>query len=166
MFDINSPSRHNGSTTVDDIDVTTDTLSDLEISDLEHNITFCLRKDGKEVFFKSFLKVQAKDTVDAIVKLTRYVEKNYPDLELNIISASCFDLPYCIEVGREYTTIEGNKVTMKKIYNEGTSYESMEDQYGHHRYTRQSTLGRCIGTSYTSKNNIRLSASYFNRLYY
>lgn len=52
-------------------------------------------------------------------------------------------VPY--ELGKEYKTLEGKKVRFVKVHNEGTSYETMEDEDGVNRYT-QRDFGRCTGT--------------------
>lgn len=54
-------------------------------------------------------------------------------------------VPY--ELGKEYRTQEGETVRFVVIHNEGTSYETMEDENGVNRYT-QRDFGRVTGTAH------------------
>lgn len=66
--------------------------------------------------------------------------------------------PVPFEVGNKYTTIGGKKVRFVKIHNEGTYYETMEDEEGVNRYSNTDRLdmGRVTGTSAfdTKENNV------------
>jgi hypothetical protein len=56
-------------------------------------------------------------------------------------------LPEPYRVGNEYRTQEGKWVRFVGVANEGTSYESMFDEDGVHRYTRRD-FGRVTGTAH------------------
>lgn len=50
-------------------------------------------------------------------------------------------------VGNYYQTLNGDWVLFCKIYAAGTEYETMEDQFGVHRYTSRD-FGRVTGTDW------------------
>ena len=54
--------------------------------------------------------------------------------------------PYVL--GNSYLTLEGRWVRFVAVHNEGTHYESMEDEDGVNRYTRRD-FGRVAGSSHT-----------------
>lgn len=54
-----------------------------------------------------------------------------------------------LELGRTYKTKGGDEVTMMVIHRQGSSYETMSDQHGHHRYSsRKGDIGRVTGTAH------------------
>jgi len=50
-------------------------------------------------------------------------------------------------VGNQYRTQAGDLARFVKVHNEGTSYETMEDESGVNRYTRRD-FGRCTGSAH------------------
>lgn len=55
--------------------------------------------------------------------------------------------PVAFIVGNRYATQAGEIVRFVRVHNEGTSYETMEDEQGINRYTRRD-FGRCTGSAH------------------
>lgn len=64
--------------------------------------------------------------------------------------------PNLFKLGETYQTIGGDSVTFMEVANEGTHYETMVDQHGHHRYTRRGSLARVTGCSEDYPGNVLL----------
>lgn len=62
-------------------------------------------------------------------------------------------IPY--ELGNQYRTQEGELVRFVAVHNQGSSYETMEDENGVNRYTRRD-FGRVTGTAhdYSDPRNV------------
>jgi hypothetical protein len=71
-----------------------------------------------------------------------------------------------LELGKTYTTQDSRRVTMMEVSAKYKGYETMADQYGHHRYnrsTQDSDNGRSTGTdhNYSHPGNIDWSVPPF-----
>ena len=66
--------------------------------------------------------------------------------------------PSPFQVGQSYATQVGEIVRFVKVHNEGTYYETMEDERGVHRYTRRD-FGRVTGSAhdYSDPRNTSLA---------
>lgn len=64
--------------------------------------------------------------------------------------------PVPFVLGNFYRTQGGSLIRFVKVHNEGTSYETFEDESGIHRYT-QRDFGRVTGTchEYSDPRNVR-----------
>ena len=100
-----------------DEQVLCDTPSDLVLSELEHSITYKIYdKDKVLVSYRQFQKVMAKDSIDAVVKLTTQVNTEHPGYEL-VILCVLPPVPIKIRSGNTYTTIAGKEVKLSKTGN-------------------------------------------------
>lgn len=64
---------------------------------------------------------------------------------------SVYLLPSPFRIGAEYVLMNGETVKLVAVHNEGTNYESMEDEIGVNRYTTRD-FGRVTGTSEYERN--------------
>lgn len=55
------------------------------------------------------------------------------------------------EVGKMYQLVNGEIIKLVGVTNEGTPFETMYDENGHHRYTTRD-FGRCTGAVRTERN--------------
>lgn len=116
------------------------------------------------------MKVEAQDFTDAIGQVNKeQCGLNVFNKMLSVQIVSISDSytgsnPAQLELNREYTTLNGTKVTMKEIHNIGSDYETMSDQFGINRYSRRAgDLGRCTGAMSIDPMNIKMGASWFSR---
>lgn len=66
-----------------------------------------------------------------------------------------------LELGKTYRTKGGEEVTMMVVHRQGSHYETMSDQNGHHRYSsRPGDVGRVTGSphDFSYHGNIDLDA--------
>lgn len=75
-------------------------------------------------------------------------------VNVNKILNNIQPVPYVL--GNFYRTQDGGLVRFVKVHNEGTSYESMEDESGVNRYSNRD-FGRCTGSchEYSDTRNVR-----------
>ncbi len=67
---------------------------------------------------------------------------------------------YLLEVGEVYELKDGTTITIMGRHEENVGYETVYDEYGHHRYDRstsRSDTGRCTGTKhdYSHPQNLK-----------
>lgn len=69
------------------------------------------------------------------------------------------DLPPILVLGREYPTLDGQVIKLVSISNAGTEYETMADEQGRHRYSRNHSriIGRLTGSPIDAPGNIAFS---------
>lgn len=106
--------------------------------------------------------IMASDGFNAVAKL---MLNQHPEVDdVQVVSLSAYSEPDCLELNRIYTTLNGTKVIMKEVHNAGSSYETMVDNFGGHRYSRRhGCVGRCTAASPTDGMNIKLSQCWYSK---
>lgn len=121
-----------------------------------------------------FLKngLELKETVEsdnpyqAIIMITDKHHSWFRRNDIKILMVRCPDTRYTsLQLKGSYITDEGEIVIMQKIHHEGTDYETMSDQHGHHRYSRSQgrIVGRCTGSPIDDPKNISLGTFWINK---
>ncbi|AJD81912.1 hypothetical protein YenMTG1_102 [Yersinia phage vB_YenM_TG1] len=98
-------------------------------------------------------KIEAPNEYQAVYHLGTYSEEN-EEYEIVMVSSTNGN-PATFSKDYEYITLGGSVVTMQGISNPGTSYETLYDEHGHHRYSKRD-FGRCTGSKGNEPSNIQL----------
>lgn len=143
-----------------------DTPSGLVLSELEHSITYKIYdKDKVLVSYRKYQKIMAKDTVDAVVKLSTQVATEHPGYELVILCVlTPEDIPNRLHPGYTYTNMAGKEVKLSKPENPDS--DCLVDQDGKHYYNSPGDMGRLTGSSASNLGNIRTGIYYSNPEYW